>query len=643
MRARVVSLAGLVVLLVLLPGGTGSGATQPMTFDHLTKMQKRLLSGFASSEIDAARGVTQRRAAAPAPEQRLASETPSGAPFYFPGPAGCTYRFGSNVNMDTDCQNVSDVDLAGRGQAQNETYISEDHQRPGSLVGSSNDYRRGDGGCLGYRSGDNGRSFSDTTVPFTFTRGGAAYGGALRQYWGGGGDTSSAFDTRGNVYYSCQVFNRGLPVSANPDLSSALLVFRSTGNGGGSYNFPARVVTEQPDVAGTGTEPFLDKQFLTADNHTTSPFRDRVYVTWTTFTADGTAYIFESHSADYAETWSAPNLVSTTSGLCTNDFGLPTPRGTCNQNQFSQPFTASDGTLYVVWANFNNTVTGDDNRNQMLLAKSTDGGVTFSSPVKAGDYYELPDCATSTGQSPGRACVPDKRDNNSFFRASNYPSGVVDPTDPKRVAVTFGSYINPNSNETNGCVPTGLAASGINTYTGVLDVGACNNDILVSVSTDAGASFTGTTTDPRQLTSVTDDRRQATTSQWFQWADFTKDGRLAVSYYDRQYGDDELTGSSNVSLSGSRSLATFGTRRVTTSSMPAPTQFAGTFWGDYTGLAAYHGTAHPAWSDTRTPEVFACPVAAGQPPALCLQVGVGSAPAANDQEAFTAAVGVPQE
>lgn len=641
MRARVGSLVALVALLLLLPGGQGSGAVHPMTFDHLTKIQKRLISGFASSEIDAMRGVNRAQRQATS-RQSGSAPSRSAAPFYFPSSAaGCVYRFGSNINMDTDCQNVTDADLAGRAQAQNETYISEDHRRPGTLLGSSNDYRRGDGGCFAYHSQDNGQTFGDTAVPFGFTRGGPAYGDTLRQYWGGGGDTSSAFDTRGNAYYSCQVFNRGVPVSANPDLSSALLVFRSTGNGGASYTFPARVVIEQPDVTGTGTEPFLDKQLLTVDNHTTSPFRDRVYVTWTTFRADGTGYIYESHSADYAETWSAPNLVSKTSGLCTNDLGLPTPHGTCNQNQFSQPFTAPDGTLYVTWANFNNTVAGADNRNQILLAKSTDGGVTFSSPVKVGDYYELPDCLTYTGQDAGRSCVPDKRDNTSYFRASNYPAGVVDPKHPNRVAVTFGSYINRHSNESNGCVPAGLNPdTGINTYTGVRTVGACNNDILVSVSTNAGSSFTGTTTDPRRLTSTNQERRQATTDQWFQWADFTKDGQLAVSYYDRQYGNDELTGWSDFSLSGSRNLARFATRRVTTSSMPPPTQFEGTFWGDYTGLAAYHGTAHPAWSDTRTPELFACPVPSGQPPSLCVQEAA-NARIANDQEAFTAAVPVP--
>jgi hypothetical protein len=87
--------------------------------------------------------------------------------------------------------------------------------------------------------------------------------------------------------------------------------------------------------------------------------------------------------------------------------GVPTPRGRCNENQFSQPFTAPDGTLYVTYANFNNTQTGKDNRNQMFLARSADGGASFSDPVLVGDYYELPDCQATQGQNAGRGCVPE--------------------------------------------------------------------------------------------------------------------------------------------------------------------------------------------------------------------------------------------
>ncbi len=298
-------------------------------------------------------------------------------------------------------------------------------------------------------------------------------------------------------------------------------------------------------------------------------------MTWTIFAADGSAYIYEAHSSDYGETFSTPVVVSTTSSLCVNTFGAGTPNGTCNANQFSDPFTGPDGALYVAYANFNNALSGpNDNHNQFLLSKSTDGGNTFSAPVLVGNYNDLPDCATyQGGQDAGRACVPEKGSSqSSVFRATNYPSGAIDPANGS-VVVTFGSYINQDSNPSNGCVPAGFAADGNNAYTGVKTVGACNNKILESISTNGGTSFNGTVTDPTTLTVVSSAKGQATTDQWWQWEAFTRDGKLAVSYYDRQYGTDETTGSMDVSLSGSSTLQTFGVHRVTSSSMPVPTQF----------------------------------------------------------------------
>jgi len=239
--------------------------------------------------------------------------------------------------------------------------------------------------------------------------------------------------------------------------------------------------------------------------------------------------------------------VSAGSALCTVTYGLGTPEGTCNENQFSQPFVGPDGTLYVVYNNFNNPEAAGNtsaNNNQILMAESLDGGNTFSPPVLVSKYYELPDCLTYQNDDPGRACVPEKGPTqSSVFRATNYAVGEVNPRDPNQVVVTFGSYINRHSNEANGCVPAGFnPATGQNLYTGVKP-GPCNNDILVSVSQNHGATFTGTTTDPRALPSATTDPAQAVSDQFWQWASFTKQGKFAVSYYDRQYGPSVRVGS----------------------------------------------------------------------------------------------------
>jgi hypothetical protein len=474
---------------------------------------------------------------------------------------------------------------------------------------------------------------------------------------------------------SCQLFKRGRATTGDPDRANGLYVFRSTLNGGASYNFPGRPVVESNTSGSTQTSflPLEDKQFIAVDHAgaqcastvttaqpgaTCSPFQDRIYVTWTEFAPDGTAFIYESYSADYGEHFSPRHVVGANSPLCVNNYGIA--GDSCNENQFSQPFVGTDGVLYVVWANYNNPETlgqTPDNRNQILLSKSVDGGNTFTAPVKVSDYYDLPDCATyQGGHDFGRACVPEKGPTtNSYFRASNYPSGAVDPTNPARVVVTVASYINRDSKESNGCAPAGInPVTGQDLYTGVKTPGACNNDIMVSVSKDGGNTFTGTATDPRALPVATTDPNQALSDQWFQWFVFMKSGKMATSYYDRQYGamtsadasstavpSDEFTGYSDSSLSSSGSTAKWTVYRVSSSSMPPPTQFGGDFWGDYTGLGAVT-YAYPLWSDTRDPALLVCADQQGTvttPPTVC-QASGDNAPVLNDQNIYVAKLGI---
>jgi hypothetical protein len=648
---------------------TNVGAARLGIDDEMTDVQERLLSGFAAFEL----GKTGNDN----PSSQNSPDT------YFPrGSGDCTNNQQSNIKVNQNCLNLSDPDLQGRGQAQNEEFIKVDPNNPNHVIASYNDYRRGDSTCGVSWSYDSGRTWNDATVPNNFVRGNQI-NGAARFYPQGGGDTSVDWDSKGNAYLSCQLFKRGRATAGDPDRASGLYVYRSTQNGGASFNFPGRPVIESNTGGAVQTSflPLEDKQFMAIDNNQTAcgsgvtvapgktaaggpctPFQDRIYVTWTEFAPDGTAFIYESYSADYGEHFSPRHLVSINNNLlCVNDYGLGTT-DKCNENQFSQPFVGKDGVLYVIFNNFNNPETlgtVPDNRNQILISRSFDGGNTFEVPHKVADYYDLPDCATyQAGHDFGRACIPEKGPTtNSIFRAANYASGEVNPANPNQIVVTFGSYIGPNSKESNGCVPTGFdPVTGLNLYTGVKTPGACNNDILVSTSNDGGATFTGTTTDPRALPSATNDAGQRTTDQWFQWIAFTKNGKLATSYYDRQYGTDETTGFSDVSLSSSGDTPAYvnwNVYRITNSSMPIPTQFPesngfSVFWGDYAGLTA-DTQAHPFWSDTRDPDLFACPDSSGtgfaSPPSVCgATVPTGASPSSglpdnqivNDQNAYTA-------
>jgi hypothetical protein len=73
--------------------------------------------------------------------------------------------------------------------------------------------------------------------------------------------------------------------------------------------------------------------------------------------------------------------------------------------------------------------------------------------------------------------------------------------------------------------------------------------------------------------------------------------------------------------------------------MPPPTQFAGTFYGDYIAIAVTNRTAYPVWSDTRPVDLFLCPGTGTPttPPAVC-QAGAANASVANDQDIYATAV-----
>ena len=76
--------------------------------------------------------------------------------------------------------------------------------------------------------------------------------------------------------------------------------------------------------------------------------------------------------------------------------------------------------------------------------------------------------------------------------------------------------------------------------------------------------------------------------------------------------------------------------------MPPATQFEGAFFGDYSGLSA-DDVAHPAWMDTRDPDLFVCRDSAGnvtQPPGVCT-ASAPNAPLANDQNVYTDALSIP--
>jgi hypothetical protein len=554
------------------------------------------------------------------------------------GTSGCSDHSATNVRANQECTNQSGTGYLGRGQSQNETGVAVNPTNAKNVLISQNDYRRGDGSCGVDWSMDGGTHWGSELAPAGFGLPVLDNGG-VRHYWTSGGDTSVAFDSTGEAYLMCQVFDRGFPTDERgPNAAfgaSGFMIFRSA-DGGASWSFPGDYVK----VTGGSEDPnatigLLDKEYMTIDNNPDSPHRDRIYVTWTEYDSTFTsAPISLAYSDDHGASWTQVGAISGFStSLCPINFS-GAQAGTCDNDQDSDPFVAPNGDLYVTFVNGNNCAGAlqklgfdcpgsvDDNHNQMLIVKSTDGGVTFGDPVKVSDYYELPDCLTYTGLDAGRACVPTQPlSGKSIFRASNYPTGVA--LSASDITVYFGSYINAHSNTTlANCAPKGLSgATLLNRFQGVGVAGGCNNDIVISTSHDGGQTFDGTSTPVEELPTTRANDPMA--DQWWQWADEVPSGGAAVSFYDRSYGNAESSGYMDFVMNRSNGTLV----RLTDRSMPPSNEFPDAngysdFLGDYTGLAVGpDGIAHPAWMDTRNP-IFTFDLAGD--PRVLIPAGFGS-------------------
>jgi hypothetical protein len=591
-----IALVAALVLAVLAGSAMLPAAGQPAK----PETNRFAPSGVVGVDPDAAASAAGRASA-----QAATADAAGGGSVPAPsvsGTSGCNDVDGGNVRVNQECTNQSDAAFLGRGQGQNETAIAVNPRNPRHLLAGQNDYRRGDGACGADWSVDGGRHWGSELAPLSFTAPG--FTGA-RHYWNASGDPSVAFDSSGEAYLFCLAFDRAPPTSDFDSAASGLFLFRS-GNGGASWNFPASAVKLSPGDGSDGIG-LLDKPYMAADTSKRSRFRDRLYVAWAEYNVDFSADpIGFAWSDDHGASWNlVPGISGTSPELCPVNFS-GAPAGTCDANQFPLPFTAPNGDLYVVFQNFNNAVSGDDNRSQILIVKSTDGGASFGPPVKVSDFNDLPDCLTYTGHDAGRSCVPTAPlSDRSIFRATNYPSAVA--TSNRRIVVTLGSYLNRHSNPQRGnCSPAGFNPdTGLPLYDGVGEANGCNNDIVLSVSEDAGASFTGTTTPVWELPSVNDERGGRLADQWWQWtAHNPKTGRVATAYYDRKYGDAQATGGFDITMRRGNGDHV----RVTNRTLPPTQEFpeagasTGVFLGDYMGLAiGSDGVAHPIWTDTRNP------------------------------------------
>src|SRR5207237_3395523 len=136
---------------VLAPAQSGPLPVHAFDSNHLTRLQKRLLSGLADLELRAGPAGVK-------PNQALRG--------FGPGlKDACAKNRGSNVRVNQNCAPLSDPDLQRRGQAANEPAIAQDPNAPNHLVARFKDYRGGEGNCATAYNQGGGRSSADHPGP----------------------------------------------------------------------------------------------------------------------------------------------------------------------------------------------------------------------------------------------------------------------------------------------------------------------------------------------------------------------------------------------------------------------------------------------------------------------------------------------
>jgi hypothetical protein len=429
---------------------------------------------------------------------------------------------------------------------QNESNIVVNPTDSDNLVTSANEYRI-DGHAV-YYSFDGGQTWDNVALPgWTAATGGKG----LFSRQSACGDPALAFAPDGTLYYS------GIVCSDSPiTLISGIAVAKSL-DGGVHWSAPVMVSYNNAWAI------FNDKSFMTVGPD------GAVYVTWTRFKVAKGAYfespIVLSKSTDGGQSWSDWVMVS--------DRSHPFNSG-------SFPQVAPDGTLYIAYEGA--TPSTEYNGDAIILARSTDGGSTFTNT-------ELARAFDDNNCYPRNIAQNRQTLSGEEFRLNSFPSFAIDPSNGHMAIV----WADDEANASCGYEKGGSF------------VGPTSNQVKLITSND-GTSWTS----PTVVTTGAADKVFPCVG--------ANDGRISIGYYTRAYSpstDDCKralldTETLDITVDGGPVCLDYAQRtsddsyasenRLTNQSSNPYILFAGSFIGDYTGgVVDENGNAAHVWCDFR--------------------------------------------
>jgi hypothetical protein len=254
-----------------------------------------------------------------------------------------------------------------------------------------------------------------------------------------GGDPSVAFDSQGHVFYAGLGFDRIAP-------PNTVAVNKGTFDANGALSWGPPTFIAQT----TAPSHFNDKEWIGVDTHAGSPFQDRVYVSFTRFLFNPStggyvqSPIFFAFSSDGGATFSDPQPIVSN----------------VLYDQGSRVAVGPDGTVFVFWEGSRR----HDAFNSIWVTASTDGGVTFSTPVPVAPAVDI---------------IPPF---STVFRVNSFPAADIAPNGTLYAA--WSSEVR-NDSTMYGADPVCAFF-----YSGVASVYTnCHSSAVWSSSTDGGATW----------------------------------------------------------------------------------------------------------------------------------------------------------
>ena len=482
----------------------------------------------------------------------------------------CTASGDPTANIDISCDDPVSPD--------NETPIVTDPTNPDHLLAGSNDYFLTFKGSIiqarvptgFFTSFDGGKTWTDGQIPMG--------NGAS----GGNGDPSPAFDAKFGTAHMAQLSaaaGQSGPFFGHIDVSV------STSNDGGlTWKPPVTVATGHASISPSANGVFLDKEWLSADNHPASPHYGRLYLSWDQLEfSKGVVLrspVVLSYSDDAGKTWSRPQEISGSNPtFCTANQGPVGPAGACDESFFSYSAVEPNGDVVVGFMNQQHAAAWEEPNefeDQVMTVTSHDGGVHWDSPVHVADLED--------GGIEG-------------IVFSDYPANVDARATQTGFQFRTGSWGNLNVDPVTGKVYVVWTDNS----DGAHDVASpvTDTNAFMSVSSNEGATWSA----PIRVTA-------GATDKWFPWI-AARGGKVGVVYQEESA---QGSGKYVVNLATSTNDGASWAYQTVSTALSDPDhsvwfragaaapgcEQCSRFIGDYIGLAFDTlGRAHMTWTDMR--------------------------------------------